>query len=351
MVKGPLLAVDVGGGTQDLFLWEPGQGVENAVKLVLPAPTVIAARRLARLTAAGKPVFLTGRLMGGGAITGAVRRHLKQGLLVYAHPQAALTLNDNLDRVRQWGVIITEAQPPEAVPLVLGDVDLEALRQLLNAFEVPFPASFAVAVQDHGFSPQASNREFRFQKWREVLERGGRLSDLAYLDPPACFTRMRAVAEALPGALLMDTCTAGMRGALLDPEAQKYRDTGLTVVNVGNAHTFAALVQGERLLGIYEHHTGLLTPAKLADHLRRFQEGELKHEEIFADEGHGCAIHPDYRRLSPFRFTVITGPQRTLARNWPGVFAAPLGDMMLTGCFGLADAWLEVNHLPRLWDL
>lgn len=351
MVKGPLLAVDVGGGTQDLFLWEPGQRVENAVKLVLPAPTVIAARRLARLTAAGKPVFLTGRLMGGGAITGAVRRHLQRGLPVYAHPQAALTLNDNLDRVRQWGVIITEAQPPEAVPLVLGDVDLEPLRQLLKAFEVPFPANFAVAVQDHGFSPQASNREFRFQQWREVLERGGRLTDLAYLDPPACFTRMRAVAEALPGALLMDTCTAGMRGALLDPEAQKYRDTGLTVVNVGNAHTFAALVQGERLLGIYEHHTGLLTPAKLADHLRRFQEGELKHEEIFADEGHGCAIHPDYHRLPPFRFTVITGPQRTLARNWPGVFAAPLGDMMLTGCFGLADAWLEVNHLPRPWDL
>lgn len=349
MPEGPLLAVDVGGGTQDLFLWEPGQRVENAVKLVLPAPTVIVARRLRRLTQAGRAVFLTGRLMGGGAITGAVRRHLNQGLPVYAHPQAALTLHDNLDRVRNWGVIITDNPPPEAVPLPLGDVDLEALRQLWTTFEVPAPRHFAVAVQDHGFSPEASNREFRFQQWRDLLNRGGRLADLAYLSPPACFTRMRAVAEVLPGALLMDTCAAGMRGALLDPEARKHRDTGLTVVNVGNAHTFAALVQGDRLLGIYEHHTGLLTPAKLADHLRRFQEGALTHEEIFADEGHGCAIHPDYRRLAPFRFTVITGPRRHLARDWPGVFAAPLGDMMLTGCFGLADAWLEKENLPRPW--
>ena len=45
MVDGPLLALDVGGGTQDLLLWEPGQAIENAVKMVLPAPTQIMAPR------------------------------------------------------------------------------------------------------------------------------------------------------------------------------------------------------------------------------------------------------------------------------------------------------------------
>ncbi len=34
------------------------------------------------------------------------------------------------------------------------------------------------------------------------------------------------------------------------------------VVNLGNAHTFAALVQADRLWGIYEHHTGLLDPGQ-----------------------------------------------------------------------------------------
>jgi uncharacterized protein (DUF1786 family) len=349
MSNGPLLAVDVGGGTQDLFLWEPGQAVENAVKMVLPAPTQIAARRLRRCTAEGRAVFLTGRLMGGGPITVAIRRHLARDLPVYASPQAALTLHDNLDMIKSWGVSFTDNPPPEAAPLVLGDIDLEALKIVFTTFEVPFPTRFAVAVQDHGFSPHASNREFRFQQWREVLARGGRLTDLAFLEPPKCFTRMQAVAEALPGALLMDTCTAGMRGALLDPEARKHRKTGLTVVNLGNAHTFAALIQGDRIFGIYEHHTGLLTFDKLARHLSRFQAGELKHEEVFDDQGHGCAIHPDYLRERPFIFTAITGPRRALARDWPGVFAAPLGDMMLTGCFGLADAWLATQ--PQPWTL
>ncbi len=347
MSEGALLAVDVGGGTQDIFLWEPGQAVENAVKMVLPAPTQIMARRLRRLTEAGRAIFLTGRLMGGGSIASAVRRHLAQGLAVYASPQAALTLHDNIDMVEQWGVSCTDSPPPEAAPLVLGDIDLEALKAMLAAFEVPWPGHFAVAVQDHGFSPQASNREFRFQYWREVLARGGNLADLAFREPPACFTRMRAVAAALPGVLLMDTCTAGMRGALLDPEARKHREAGLTVVNLGNAHTFAALIRENRVFGIYEHHTGMLTPGKLAQHLSRFQAGALKHNEIFDDGGHGCAIHQDYLKERPFTFTVITGPRRSLARDWPGVFAAPLGDMMLTGCFGLADAWLAQEQQPH----
>jgi uncharacterized protein (DUF1786 family) len=347
MSETPLLTIDVGGGTQDLFLWQPGQAVENAVKMVLPAPTQIAARRLRRLTGEGRAVFLTGHLMGGGPITSAVRHHLARSLPVYATPDAALTLHDNIDRIKQWGVSLTANPPPEAAPLVLGDVDLETLHQVLAAFEVPFPAHFAVAVQDHGYSPHMSNREFRFQLWREVLARGGRLADLAFREAPESLTRMRAVAETVPGVLLMDTCTAGVRGALLDPEARQYLTTGLTVVNVGNAHTFAALIREDRIFGIYEHHTGLLNSDKLAQHLSRFQAGELKHEEIFDDNGHGCAIHPDYLGERPFTFTVITGPRRSLARNWPGVFAAPLGDMMLTGCFGLADAWLEKERLPR----
>jgi uncharacterized protein (DUF1786 family) len=346
MSNGPLLAVDVGGGTQDLFLWEPGQTVENAVKMVLPAPTQIYARRVRRYTFERRPIFLTGRLMGGGPITSAVRRHLAQGLAVYASPQAALTLHDNIDIIEQWGVSFTEKPPPEAAPLVLGDIDLEALKATLTAYEVSFPTRFAVAVQDHGFSPHASNREFRFQQWREMLDHGGSFSDLAFREPPHCFTRMRAVAEALPGVLLMDTCTAGMRGALLDPSARQHRETGLTVVNLGNAHTFAALIRGDRVFGIYEHHTGMLSPERLAQHLSGFQAGTLKHSEVFDDGGHGCAMHAAYLREEPFAFTVITGPRRSLARGWPGVFAAPLGDMMLTGCFGLVDAWLAREQQP-----
>ena len=346
MFKGSLMAVDVGGGTQDVFIWEPGQTVENGVKLVLPAPTQVLARRVRRLTAQGQPIFLQGRVMGGGAVTQAVRNHLGQGLPVYATPQAAFTFSDRLEAVQAWGVILTESPPPEAVALTLGDVAVEDWRQVLAAFEVPFPSHFAVAVQDHGFHPQGSNRRFRFQGWENFLEQGGRLADLACRRPPGHFTRMAAVAEVLPGVLLMDTCAAGVRGALLDPQARDHLDRGLTVVNVGNAHTFAALVRGDRLFGIYEHHTGLLSPEKLSDHLERFQQGRLTNTEVFDDQGHGCAYAPDFTASGAFAFTVITGPRRRLAQGLPGVFASPFGDMMLSGCFGLVAAFLELDNYP-----
>ena len=346
MVKGPLLALDVGGGTQDILIWDPAQPVENAVKLVLPAPTLVLAWRLQRLTSQEKPVFLNGRVMGGGAITQAVRRHLGQGLPVYATPQAALTFSDRLEAVQEWGVRLTESPPPEAAPLTLTDVALDDLRQVLAAFEVPFPSHFAVAVQDHGFYPQGSNRRFRFRCWENFLEQEGRLPDLAYRQPPGHFTRMAAVAQVLPGAVLMDTCAAGVRGALLDPQAREHQEDGLTVVNAGNAHTFAALVRGDRLWGIYEHHTGLLFPEMVFDHLRRFQQGELTNTEIFDDQGHGCAYVPDFAAGGSFAFTVITGPRRRLAQGWPGILAAPFGDMMLSGCFGLAAAFLEMESYP-----
>jgi uncharacterized protein (DUF1786 family) len=346
MINGSLLAMDVGGGTQDIFIWELGRSVENAVKLVLPAPTQVLARRLRRLTSQRQPVFLNGWVMGGGAITQAVRRHLGQGLPVYATPQAALTFSDRLEAVTEWGVSLTESPPPQAVTLTLEDVARDDLRQVLAAFEVPFPSHFAVAVQDHGFHPQGSNRRFRFRCWENFLQQGGRLSDLAYREPPSHFTRMAAVAEALPGVLLMDTCAAGVRGALLDPQAREHQESGLTVVNAGNAHTFAALVRGDRLWGIYEHHTGLLSPEKLFAHLQRFQQGQLTNAEIFDDQGHGCAYVSDLANGGAFAFTVITGPRRRLARGWPGVLAAPFGDMMLSGCFGLVAAFLEMKNYP-----
>jgi len=346
MPEGGLLAVDVGGGTQDLIIWQPGQPVENAVKMVLPAPTQVLARRIGRLTAAGRPLFLGGRLMGGGAVSQAVRRHLAQHLPVYATRQAALTLSDRLEAVQQWGVRLVEEAPGDAATITLGDVDVEGLQRTLAAFEVAFPSRFAVAVQDHGFYPEGSNRRFRFQFWEGFLARGGRLRDLAFREPPPFFTRMLAVADTLPGVLLMDTCPAGVRGALLDPQARERVDDGLMVVNLGNAHTFAALVIGARLYGIYEHHTGMLDRDKLFDQLARFQAGDLTNDEVFADQGHGCAYSPDRPRGRTFAFTVITGPRRRLAQGWPGVFAAPFGDMMLTGAFGLLAAYLEMENLP-----
>ena len=167
----PTLAIDVGGGTQDILLWQPDVPLENCVKMVLPSQTAVVAARIRRCTLQGIPIFLTGNLMGGGACVWAIQEHLRQGFPVYAEEDAALTIYDNLDRVRAMGVTLVERPPADDVhTLAMTDVDLEALVHALAVFEVEMPDSYAVAVQDHGFSPDGSNRLFRFKQWRDFLD-------------------------------------------------------------------------------------------------------------------------------------------------------------------------------------
>lgn len=335
----PTLAIDVGGGTQDILLWKPDVPLENCIKMVLPSQTTVVATRIRRCTLRGVPIFLTGNLMGGGACVWAIQEHLRNGYPVYAEVEAALTIYDNLDRVRAMGVTLVDEPPADdSYTLYMTDVDLEALARALAVFEVELPELYAVAVQDHGFSPHGSNRLFRFKQWRDFLDLGGSLDKLWYTEPPAYLTRMRAVQCDLPGALVMDTGAAAIVGALCDSRAAEKTEKGLTVLNLGNQHAVASLVIDSRIVGIYEHHTGCLTPAKLHDHLSRFRQGRLSDQEVFDDQGHGCVVLPEVSEMSNFSTVFVTGPRRSLAESLEYYFAVPYGDMMLSGCFGLIRA-------------
>ena len=125
--------------------------------------------------------------------------------------------------------------------------------------------------------------------------------------------------------------------------------------NVGNLHTLAFRLNGEQVEGVFEHHTGLITTDKLDRTLRSFAAGTLTNQEIFDDHGHGALIYsPEPYDLSEGAFNlVVTGPRRNLMRRSTlrPYFAAPFGDMMLTGCFGLlaaaADAFPELEGQIR----
>lgn len=335
-----ILAIDVGAGTQDILLWEAGQPMENSVKLVLPSWTTILARQVKQATQEGQPVFLTGNLMGGGPLVGAMKRHMQAGYAVYITPRAALTVRDNLDQVRERGYTIVDERPdvPDLVTLGTRDVDLEALASALAPFGVTIPETVAVAVQDHGECLEGSNREFRFGLWRAFVEGGGVLLDLVYREPPACYTRMLAVQQDAPGAVLMDTGPAALWGILEDERAATHRNEGFILVNLGNQHTLGVLLRGERILGLFEHHTVLMTPEKLKGLVERLRAGTLTHGEVFDDHGHGAFIGPEYIPGSGFDFVAVTGPQRHLAADLGYYPAAPYGDMMLTGSFGLVAA-------------
>lgn len=324
------LLIDVGAGTQDLLIYEPGQPLESLCKLVLPSPSRIAGDKVRAATEAGRDIWLYGSLMGGGAITRAVSKHLKAGLKVFAQEQPALTLHDDLEQVKAMGVELSQAKPPETSPIACGDVDLKGMSHALDHFGVALPSRFAGAAQDHGFSPDGSNRITRFKVWQHFLESGGHLADLVLTEPDESLTRLLALKEALPGALIMDSASAALLGALEDEAVRSMVDRGLTVLNVGNGHTVAFLVQGGHVKGVYEHHTSMLNPELLADHLARFQAGTLSHEEVFDSDGHGCRI----TGTGEFTTTIITGPKRAMAKGL-GRMAVVHGDMMLSGCYGL----------------
>lgn len=337
-----ILAIDVGAGTQDVLVYDSRTTPENCVRLVVPSQTQVVASVIRSVTAAGAALHLSGRLMGGGASSEAVKDHLAAGLPVTAEPDAARTLHNNPDRVRELGVRIVDAPPAGSTIVELGDVDLTAISQSLAHFGVALPEIVAVAVQDHGYQPGAGNNDVRFAYLQRLVEGGGALIDTVFRTPPEGMTRMASVADALPGAYLMDTGAAAVLGSLGDPVVARAVDgPGAILVNVGNMHTFATLVKDRRLYGLFEHHTGGITPEVIRELVERLRSGTIDAERFTNDfDGHGAALDPAYFDVDPFEFVAVTGPNRAIARSLGYHDAAPHGDMMLTGSYGLVEGVL-----------
>jgi uncharacterized protein (DUF1786 family) len=337
-----ILAVDVGAGTQDVLVYDSRRTPENCVKLVVPSQTQVVGRRIREVTAVGKPLHLAGTLMGGGESGYAVGDHLRAGLPVTATAGAARTLHNDLERVQRMGVVIRDEPPGGAIVVDLKDLDLDAISHAFELFGVELPELVAVAVQDHGYRPGSGNNAVRFDYLQGLVEGGGELSKTVFVDPPAGMTRMAAVAETVPGAILMDTGAAAVLGALGDPVvAQAVEHEGAILVNVGNMHTFATLIKGKRLYGLFEHHTGGITAEIIGDLVERLRGGTIDSTSFTTDfDGHGAALEPAYHEVGPFRFVALTGPNRAIARPLGYHEATPHGDMMLSGSYGLVEGVL-----------
>jgi uncharacterized protein (DUF1786 family) len=148
----------------------------------------------------------------------------------------------------------------------------------------------------------------------------------------------------------MDTAPAAVLGATLDPRVNS--EERVLVVNVGNFHALAFRLGPGGIEGVFEHHTGLIDLTRLESLLRSLANGSLKHEDVFDDHGHGALVYgQNALNLEDGEFGVaVTGPRRNIMLNSSlrPYFAAPFGDMMLTGCFGLLAATGDV--LPELGD-
>ena len=338
-----ILAIDVGTGTQDILVFEAGTTIENAIQLIMPSPTMLIAEQVRQATSDRMDLVLTGATMGGGPGHWAVEAHLRQGLKVYATPDAARTFDDDLERVQAMGIEIVDRPPARASGarhLEFRDFYLGAVVDALRAFGVPTDFSaVCVAVFDHGAAPPGySDRRFRFDYLKAQVERGARLEHFGFLasEIPARMTRMQAVARTWTGdghLFVMDTAPAAVLGCLEDPAVRAAPNAVL--VNIGNFHTIAFRLDQGRIGGLFEHHTGELSCRKLEHYLVQFAEGTIHNETVFEDMGHGALELQAPSR--PPELLAVTGPRRTLVEGsrLSPYFAVPHGDMMLAGCFGL----------------
>jgi uncharacterized protein (DUF1786 family) len=361
-----ILAVDVGTGTQDILLFDTRLDIENAYKLVLPAPTMIVFRRIQQATRQRRPVLLSGVMMGGGPSQWAAEDHAKAGLPVYATPQAASSFNDDLSAVQAMGIrVIAEEEAGQLALREAGDIehirlkdfDFPAIQNAFDTFGVRLDdlAAVAVAVFDHGDAPpDVSDRQFRFDYLDRRIRAENRLSAFAYLGEsvPPIMTRLQAVvasAGSLPAPLVvMDTAPAAVLGAALDPfvAARPHK----IIANVGNFHTLAFRMGPGGIEGVFEHHTGLLALPRLEELLRGLASGSLRHADVFDDHGHGALVYNHQPLVLDPRAgnLVVTGPRRSMLRESAlhPYFAVPYGDMMIAGCFGLLAAAADL--LPGL---
>ena len=75
-----ILAVDIGGGTQDILLFDSAKTVENCVKMVMPSPTVALSAKIREATQNKRPLLFTGVNMGGGGAKRLLVKHTDAGL-------------------------------------------------------------------------------------------------------------------------------------------------------------------------------------------------------------------------------------------------------------------------------
>ncbi len=367
-----ILTVDIGTGTQDIFLYDSNLDIENGFKLVLPSPTMMIHRRLKQALHASRrdPILLTGHQMGGGPSAWAIEEYAREGLPVYMTPDAATTLNDELDKVEKLGIKIVSdderRKMKDVEELELKDFDFKLISKTFADYGVSLNdlEAMAVAVFDHGNAPAGvSDRQFRFDYLDERIREKNSLASFAFLssDIPKIMTRLQSVADSaqnLPCPLVvMDTAPAAVLGANFDAEVTTRKEK--IICNVGNFHTLAFRLGEGGIEGVFEHHTGEIDLPKLESLIRRLADGSLKHEDVFDDMGHGALMYSQ----SPFEFgkdefdVVVTGPRRNLFNRQSEIenrkslrpyFATPFGDMMIAGCFGLLAATAEI--LPNVTE-
>jgi uncharacterized protein (DUF1786 family) len=110
-----------------------------------------------------------------------------------------------------------------------------------------------------------------------------------------------------------------------------------------------AALEGDEIAGFFEYHTHQLTLERLERLVRELADGDLEHQRILAEGGHGAYVRKALG-YEAMEIIVATGPRRDLLMNstLPIVYGAPFGDNMMTGTVGLLESVRKLKGLGPL---
>ena len=346
------LAIDVGASTLDAMFLDTHSG--DQFKFVAKSPTRTLAERI--MACKSNRILITGRQMGGGPVTGAIKSKTLQCRVMMTR-SAAETIHHREERVKNLGVMLIsakaakqEAKKKNTSHFKAGDIIVEDILTMLKSMGIePVVDFFGICVQDHGTPKEKiSSLDFRHQIFKGIIDEDPRPSAFLFEADriPSYFRRMRAAAMDAKGIslgkiYLMDTGMAAILGASSDPTVQGKRS--IIVLDIASSHTLGALVLDGEIGGFFEYHTSAITPEILEALIIDLAEGRLSHERIVSGGGHGV-----YTRKAPgfdaVEIILATGPKRGILKGIgirgivPG---APFGDNMMTGTAGLILAMAE----------
>ena len=334
-----ILAIDVGTGTQDIMIYDTEKELENAMKLVLPSPHLLISQKIRQTE---NDIYFDGEIMGGGKIKNTILEHMQKGYNVVMEPTCAKTIRDDIEQVKTFGIEIADDEKDyrDYTKITLGDINITKLSEFLLGYDLELDFDkIAIAVQDHGYNENMGDRDFRFEKIRQKVSQPISPLDFGFAgEIPEYFTRMQAVRRQVENEgiselpLVMDTKFASIAGMCFDEVASQLNS--YIVIDIGNGHTTAASIENSKIQGVFEHHTSSLTGESLERYIKRLASGEITHEEVYNDHGHGAHV---LNRISKIEKVIVSGPKRELIEktNLDWHHAAPGGDVMMTGTVGL----------------
>lgn len=339
-----IFTIDIGKGTQDIVVYDKEKGFENSIKMIFPSPSSILAEKVREIN---DDITFYGEIMGGAPLKFAIENHIKKGYNVYMTEKSALSIKDDIFSARKMGVtIVGDHEDGKSVRFETKDINMGLFEGIINALGMSIDdiESYGVSIQDHGYSPNKSNRAFRFEIYKHIIENANYMIDKLFFradNIPSYFTRMQAALKCLMKKdslsrqhkiIFMDTSFAAVYGAVLYAQEEALGDK-ILAVNIGNAHTLAAAVVNRKIYGLFEHHTRMLNGSKIEFLLKRLTDGTLTNQEIFKDNGHGAII----RKAMEPDVIVITGPKRSLIEQTKLEFnyIYPCGDVITPSNYAL----------------